>query len=1479
MLMRAAIVEYHDPSGVFPLIANDIAARLPLRNLNWHSPPRPLRQIKSLHVDFVPDKETKHRSAVSSAPPPVSERATSSLDIVRSGAGHDPRLSYRAPEKERRHQIPGLKTSAYLKIYILRCDDKAGYKDSEKKAIRAWIKENIPPEGKRENHDACEWLVLHVVLPDTIAASEPRWREVSTKDSDELKERPKSKSKWPGKGDRTVFDRLRADFNESGKSAQDRVAQIRVLKNQVPAELLPTPAVANTIAESAQERENAWADLITKFRNLILGPFDRRVRQYEADIAEQESRRSLPGWNFCTFFIHKEGLAKALESIGLVEDALAIYDELSLDLETVVRDMAAGTADGTATTFTPFTNDIVERITGNTKTSAKDADGDDDKANDMYDKCASLFEKDYREKIVRSDISIFDFVCYIFSRQKKLILRLANTQSARKELGADSHGKVGGEDLVLASEVCWRTSQFIHNTSRILRQDLAKAKHDGMEDRGATYIECLVCAWADAVAFQVLEETAAAALIEATRLEGLEQTQAGQVRSRKSTMSFAMGANPYPQRSSSLYTTRNSMPVELPRSMTSASYSQAGGTVSNTAASGGPAEVVRHGGIPGQAELATYRAELICIRRKMLENIARYYNFYAGWSFLEANASPPSVTNHDQLTGSHTDGYGHPLTSDTFSPHLAKVLSSLAAFQAEFEYLTDFALRHFLAATQNKSAERLMGDIAILKCQQEDFLLGAAYFERILPLYSADGWSLMEGKAITLYALCLKQLKRYELYITTILDLATKLYAKSAKFTSTDPSHSGQATAADALSPADMLRDAVHASENLEKEVSRPLQDFFEDVKVNRQILHSGKSDTWAIQLGLQSTHDSRLHFDELSVHLISVDDENLEIVARTEGPLEIDFGNNEIRVSSLTLAVGPYLVDRVTLRANKINLVQEFRFDKGLPVQDLTEATSTAPTNKHRPPPCIYLFPRRGAFSATARRSKQYNVTKTCHLDLVVQAGDSDVESLALKIKPATAGLRIHLADATALDIELRHVNGWSGVIPLGKLKAHHEAVVSVPYTMDQLARDIAFRFEILHDAFTNCAAFVGAARISNDLPLDVEVHDVFQIDTLFSSFALKPTGSVPLNILSARLDDSAAYSTEGPPRLPFPLPIFHAEPMDLIYKIARKPDLPKSLRRKDAALTLCVNYVAYDALAVRCIREQFAADLERSPFAAFEGLLVSVLEDRSKQLILTTDLDEAVLIGSVATASFDELSWSEIIPMVATEVRSELEQWLSKWHADNRSVPLDSVSAAAVAAQRVNISVDVPTMDMVFHASLRLVTPPKYNIPARPPVFVLGQPITARLRILHTEEWSAKKLFPNTPRVKIEGHDDQETQPWSFVCEIGVDTDETWLIAGKRRFHFQPQDAEDHGHEIALVPMKVGVLTMPNVDIHIQTRDGVAESVLSCETYCESAAQTVHIIRDERTTRAIIEEANSTATAAAPPSRPSTASVKEAS
>lgn len=483
-------VEYHDPSGVFPLIQGDLTARLPLRNLHWKAPTRPLRSIDYLHVDLVPSKETAHTigassSAQTSAPGSTGASTKSTEDNLRPPTR----------EKERRHQIPGLRQTPYLKVYLLRCDDSDTYKATARKQVREWVKEHTPPSqssssSTQENHDAYEWLIVHVVVPNTPAASQPRGSSSGTAGE---KEKTGMASKWT-RGTTTLLEKLRADFNISSKSAPDRVAQIRLPKELIPPHMLPAPAPVTSppITESPQEQNRAWSDIIARLKTLILLSFDLRVSQYEEDIRKNESQRSFPGWNFNTFFILKEGLARGFESVGLVEDALVGYDELSIGLDTVICDQANEEAQGGV--LLGYSGDLYEKATALLEPLGKEEKA---KKSPIHDtKPIDAQNKDYRSLILANNISIYDFRLYVFARQMFLLLRLGNSVSARSELAAKLQPRTNAgaqqlsaddnaigllksgaqandsEDLFSLSDLCSRALNFVTFAGRLLRDDL-----------------------------------------------------------------------------------------------------------------------------------------------------------------------------------------------------------------------------------------------------------------------------------------------------------------------------------------------------------------------------------------------------------------------------------------------------------------------------------------------------------------------------------------------------------------------------------------------------------------------------------------------------------------------------------------------------------------------------------------------------------------------------------------------------------------------------------------------------------------------------------------------------------------------------------------------------------------------------------------------------------------------------------------------
>ena len=437
------IVHFSDPNSTFDDVAPLIRNRLPLGNLHWKSPTRPLRSIEELDV---------------------------SLEKEQSQPASD-------PTSFRRHQIPGLRQTPFVKVLLLRCDDKEKYKESVRKEAKDWVKSlGVSTSGKsttkgQERHDAFEYIILHVVYAGTTAASQPKSSKHISVEATESTDSVNSKSKWTGKSTSTVFDKLRADFASSSKAPFERVAQVRLID----------PAKPST-ALSPLEVEEQWQDLVEKLKVAILQSFDARVAQYEEDIRERESQRSLPGWNFCTFFILKEGLARGFENVGLLEDALQLYEELDVGLDTVIQDQAKNDSIDAANSLLPHSTDLKDIIRAVLESPG--GHEHDDAAIELSLQAwvvreASQFpwkleRRNYQQMILTNQVSALDFRIYMFIRQMQIMLRRASTITPVTK-SKPNRSSISRWDADLLSEICERSIKFMNLAARNLRQDLLAA--------------------------------------------------------------------------------------------------------------------------------------------------------------------------------------------------------------------------------------------------------------------------------------------------------------------------------------------------------------------------------------------------------------------------------------------------------------------------------------------------------------------------------------------------------------------------------------------------------------------------------------------------------------------------------------------------------------------------------------------------------------------------------------------------------------------------------------------------------------------------------------------------------------------------------------------------------------------------------------------------------------------------------------------
>ncbi|KAI5266202.1 hypothetical protein E4T47_08310 [Aureobasidium subglaciale] len=1451
-LSSKVTVEYHDPSAIFPLISRDLASRLPLRNLNWKSPSRPLRSIGALHVEFVPDAQTE----------------ASESDKLQRVDSYGSRPGAATVAKERRHQIPGLRQTPYLRIYLLRCDDKDTYKASSRQLLRDWLRETAPPAqsssavNRSEDHDAAEWLILHVVIPDTIAASEPRWTAASKKEPDELVERPSSTTKWPGKSSRTVLDKIRADFTASSKSGPERIAQTRLQKKDVPPQLLPQTPVNQPYAESLQEQENAWQDLIAKFKTLILMSFDLRVLQYEDDIREKDSQRVLPGWNFCTFFTLKEGLARGFESVGLVEDALAIYDELSVGLDSVLRDNEPGATQGT------FLGDLdtqrkalLEIINAQSDTSRLEQLTS--QFQELFSQPLDLTKKDYRGAIVSSTISLFDFRLYIFARQRTLLLRLgAGSGNLQQTKPSSARASPKDDNLTFAAEVCKRAALFAATNARALRSGLT----DGSEINSlvSSLVENITSSWTHAVLEQVLEETASKNLsLSGDKAQLTPQTQTLGVFSKKEAggnFNFPQGANTHPARSSSLQRSASSSSQLTPQTI----YEN--DRYAKSSPSAQPDTVSTNGS--GIAVLASGRAQLLLMQRRIIEALAKQKGWQSGWAAIKGPQAMADIDlDGEEETGADSGKAPEASTPTTeierithmlLSAPLSSALASLEEFRDVYEQLSKLAMSHFSTANHTKSADSVMSDLAILKYQLGDVAQAATYFQRSSATFLKTSWSYVHGEMLRIYAKCLKDLHRRDEYMRVMLSLLGKVVAH--RTTKSLPRIRGTSVWLDeeTVDVTGILEELVRFSGELPYNFNATMSEFFANINVSPEIMHYSGKDGFSLNVHFTHLLDEDLTLDRVKLRLVLVSDGSQEILLQSDGPLTLKRGLTKLKVHSSVTTYGHYLIDKLTLESKKLHFSHEFQ-----PKPQTTPLGITNANMSGRRPgmsgPSLLVYPHGESLEIRTTLANQIHIDKIRSIELTVVTGRNNTESLDLRLKSASAGLRLHTADAEIIESDHAHLDtSQAGTLRLGAAGSEAVLKIRVPYSTERALDELTIKLEANYQTSQGLFSYLRTSAFSAALPLDVDVNDIFKSHALFSRFSIRTTNAIPLQVTNVQVQESGFYGVRALP-CPLPMTVFDKQPANLTYKVTRK-DGQGELNKKEAALSLTVEYIRSDEAIFEKLGEIFEQAVASSPFAALRRLLVPTLLNRAKSYAPARQLEQVVLLNEFQVPSYESMGWERLVASLTSDMRQGLELWLQEWHSNNHKLLLDQTKPAS-SSRKITLSVEVPTVDVLHTVTLRL------DDSSAAEAVIIGRPLAATLTIKHTRRWASVAVASDTPL--------------SFLYDVDASADGPWLVAGSKRsrFDLKPDD-EETKVSLVLVPLRPGMHLLPSIDIQpvahavdnsgsngmsrllspgqssAPAEDETIQPLVSCETDYHNSGETVMVVRDTRTTTVTVRE-----------------------
>ncbi|KAJ2973189.1 hypothetical protein NQ176_g6751 [Zarea fungicola] len=952
------------------------------------------------------------------------------------------------------------------------------------------------------------------------------------------------------------MEKFRSDFNSSSKGAPDRVAQIRIGINDVPYDMLPrvVPVVPSGYNENEQDAERAWNELVTKFKNLILSSFDQRVTQYEEDIKEKDVQRTLPGWNFCTFFILKEGLALGFENVGLVEDALVGYDELNVGLDLVLAEQAeTGEPESHGGAMLPFTEDlrlIARNALGEGSASndeeAVDLQSTEKPSLEVDDIPISAVKKAYRDMILANKVSVFDFRCYIFSRQIALLLRQANTSVTREQLlsrlkeqqesvlhGVAPMAKAtplkedDTENLAVLAEICQRTLEFVPSLSNVMRHDIItslstdspSSREKELSPDAYQVIDNLVSSFAFSIAQQILAQTATKALpIPPSSLPPANDTEQKMSIPEPKTMM-------HPARNSSL---NDRSPRNPPPSPGFPGPGRAPTDDKNT-------PFLK----TGIEELAAGRAELYMMSRSILQRLGRIRGWSTGWdeapivhdSGIEEmeEISLDDDDDDDDNDSNDDDSIKSEQKSNTeVTPNGGGIRSQLLLSATEnsqdfyrlYEILTDKALRHYTVADQQSTVQTTIADLAVLKFFLKEYAVAKAYFDKALQFFSESGWSMIELSMLVMYLQCLSERNANLEYVRAALQLLTM--SSAAEFSRI------QDSSARRLRPKQESEDSpikgivaklCNLASSLRSDVRSPLSLFFTNVELLGTPVYDEGRDRCSITISLWSLLPDDITLDRILLKVSGVDEGPIkDLTFESKGDVILKPGKNKLTVSNNSVIPGKYKVNHFGLHAGRLFL----HYDA-----DVNTSQSSAVGAIFKQPE-FTLYQHSRALDVDLKAAKHTALDKNNSLDLTISTGWNSLKRCEVRIRPNTGGLRLLTTETKVVDSQLELAKPpEAGTFIFNAVASDTSVTLRFPFSTELDLDDVFARIEVNYVTDADESYHLAKSfSVPVSLAVGVNVQDVFKHGSLFSRFNVTTATTGPLRLYKSELLDSELFA-----------------------------------------------------------------------------------------------------------------------------------------------------------------------------------------------------------------------------------------------------------------------------------------------------------------------------------------------------------------
>lgn len=314
--------------------------------------------------------------------------------------------------------------------------------------------------------------------------------------------------------------------------------------------------------------------------------------------------------------------------------------------------------------------------------------------------------------------------------------------------------------------------------------------------------------------------------------------------------------------------------------------------------------------------------------------------------------------------------------------------------------------------------------------------------------------------------------------------------------------------------------------------------------------------------------------------------------------------------------------------------------------------------------PQYVFCFSPANGFEAKITSPHHIDLDELRTVELELQSGRNNVKNAVVRIRPATAGLRLLLADATLVDGKITMCDdAHSGNIQFENLKPGSCARFKIPYTQEDSQTTLTTRLEVEYETDHGKFTYLATNSVISTLPVSVNVQDIFKDQVLFSRFTVSPGMMTPLRITSCEIPSSELYEVESSYDGSTFLDVFPKQPASLLYKIIQREGRSQALAKPNP-LALTIEFTCLDEACLAIIEARFKQDLDDSPFNGLRGLLVPHLLEAFRARWSAGDLEVVGLIREVEILSYQRVRWGTITELLSEDLRAGTERWLSEWH-----------------------------------------------------------------------------------------------------------------------------------------------------------------------------------------------------------------------